>query len=269
MTENIHFWIDLETTGLEEGRETILEMAWFFTNSRYEMISPLRQRLTNLAPPAARLAGPRGAPGPLFDTTNLDHWEHPQYFHGRKVMEMHIESGLKEDHLRVDPNSIYTHPRDFERAYLDDLVEIRRDYEPFDKIILSGDGVSHYDCYLLDALWHNLFPLRPNFASDLAYWRCDVSSAARIVDPKVLEAGQKWAETDAAPFSMLASYGRTDCQSVPDFEDAADVNGSLWKFNREEMGASHRAAADVVNSLLNARILRHIPDFVDEIDSPF
>lgn len=273
MSFDVHFWLDLETTGLKVGKEAILEMAWFFTDTNLKLLSPVRQRLTCIQPPVTTKGGPRGLGDALFNPQRGADWDSERFFDTRNdknpnvVMDMHTESGLKADHLDAPGDAVFTHPRDFERAYLDDLVDIEAAADDtIGKIIMSGAGVSHLDNYMMDLVWPQQFPLLPPIdgSSRMAYWYLDVSTVTRLVPPSILEKGREWAEDPEAPFSLLA------CESGPNMWSERgnlfkrDKRG-IWTFDRSGV-VPHRAAGDLVVSLLDARLVRAMEQFTGDLD---
>lgn len=272
MSFDVHFWLDLETTGLEVGKEAILEMAWFFTDTNLKLLSPVRQRLTCIQPPQTETGGRRGPWMRSLDPQREDHWNDLELFDARNeqnprvVIDMHTASGLKADHLAAPRDAIFTHPRDFERAYLDDLVDIEATADDtIGKIIMSGAGVSHFDNYMMDLVWPQQFPLLPPIdgSSRMAYWYLDVSTVTRLVPPSILERGREWAEDPEAPFSLLA------CESGPNmWSERGDLfkrgRRDIWTFDRSGV-VPHRAAGDLVVSLLDARLIRGMEQYTGEL----
>lgn len=264
---DINFWLDLETTGLEIGIDAILEMAWMFTDSEYRMLTPLRQRLAHLKPSPRHNRAPRGG----RQTPQMAaFWKNPENFDTRNpdnpkiVMDMHAESGLMRDHLDAHPESVFTDPRDFERAFLDDIVAIgNRMGEPIGRIILSGAGVSHMDNYMLSEFWPKRFPLMPPTKHPMAYWYLDTSIATRMLPPGLLEQGREWAASSESPYSILECEEGINVIAGPAGFQVPDVTGDISQSRfRLDGVVPHRAADDLVVSLVDARLIRSLREFV-------
>lgn len=265
---DINFWLDLETSGLEIGIDAILEVAWMFTDSEYRMITPLRQRLAHLKPNPRHDRKPRDNRGQTPQMSLF--WKNPNNFDTRNpgnpklVMDMHEESGLMGDHLAADPESVFTDPRDFERAFMDDIVAIgKRMEEPIDRIILSGAGVSHMDNYMLAEFWPKRFPLMPPMNHPMAYWYLDTSIAARMLPSGLLKQGRGWAAEPGSLYSILACEEGTNVVAGPVDFQVPDAVGDI-SLSRFDLGGvvPHRAADDLVVSLVDARLIRNLREFV-------
>jgi len=264
---DLHLWLDFETSGLEIGRDRTLEVAWTITDNELRMLTPLRQRLACIEPPG----WPRtNCDGKLFDPRRDRHWDDPDFFDQRGqhglVQKMHEDSGLRRDHFEAPPEAVLTHARHFERLYLDDLHEAKKRLggSAF-RVILSGAGISHMDVYLLADLLPERFPLLPNpdGSTGMAYWHFDTSTAGRVLGAGVADKLRHWLRDPECPFDLIACEGGQDLWNesgvVNDDNDTAefDLTGAV----------PHRAVADVVWSLVDARLMRRIRQAPDLLTS--
>lgn len=269
---DLHLFIDFETSGLEIGRDRALEVAWTITDADLKMLTPLRQRLACIEPPDC----PRVSfvdQGKRFDPKQDDCWNDPDFFDQRGkhglVQKMHEDSGLRKDHFWAPPEKVLTHARHFERLYLDDLHTAKRRSggEAF-RVIISGAGISHFDVYLMADLLPETFPMLPppDGSSGLAYWQFDTSVAGRALPPGMPDKLRGWLKDPECPFDLIACEGGEDMwnampELVNDDNDVAefDLSGAV----------AHRAAADVVWSLVDARLMRRMDQAPDLLTSRY
>jgi hypothetical protein len=262
---NLLFWHDFETSGLEIGRDRILEAAWFFTDENLRLLTPVRQRLACIEPVGART----DFDGNLFDSSRSSDWITAEFFDQRGrtpgfVQQMHGDSGLTHDHLIVAPEMVLTDAKHFERMFLDDLFSAKEasggeaDYQ----VVLAGAGVSHMDVHMLADLLPRRFPLHPspNGSSGMAYWHYDVSTATRCLPPATMDRAREWLRDPEVPFDLLACESGTG--------DEWNESGLIKLTGSEPRQAEfdifgggvvrHRAASDVIESLIDARLIRRL-----------
>lgn len=278
---NLHFWLDFETSGLEIGRDRVLEVAWCFTDADLRMVTPLRQRLACIEPVGART----DVDGNLFDPQLRSDWLVPEFFDQRGafglVQEMHETSGLMADHLDADPAGVLTHARHFERLYLDDLRDAKCQFgsDRF-QVIISGAGVSHMDVHMLADLLPGQFPLMPNpdGSSGMAYWHHDTSTAARCLPPGLMEKARNWLKDPECPFDLIACEKGSNRENVQDeVVRTKRVKGELMARGQTDLISEfnldgvmrHRAASDVVESLVDARLMRRLDQVPDLLTSRY
>jgi hypothetical protein len=267
---DLHLWIDFETSGLEIGRDRVLEVAWCFTDANLRMLTPLRQRLACIEPPD----WPRvNCDGRKFNPKRDGHWNDPDFFDQRGeyglVQKMHEDSGLRRDHFEAPPEMVLTDARHFERLYLDDLhtAKNRIDSDMF-RVVISGAGISHMDVYMLTDLLPERFPLMPSpdGSSGMAYWQFDTSVAGRVLGSETMDKLREWLKDPECPFDLIAcEYGEDLWNEHPGLVKTrmvqGDLSGMVPVSEFDLSGAvTHRAAADVVFSLVDARLIRKITD---------
>lgn len=265
---DLYFWFDCETSGLDPNRDTVLEVAWCFTDERLRMVSPLRQRYTTIMAKPTGRDGRRPADQAhrLLDPSDEANWHDGAYI-SPVARQMHDDSGLREAWMRAaqaSPRSILTHSRDLFRLVADDLDLIEA--TSADRLVLAGAGVSHFDDSVLAEAFDRLYPRRPvidGLGSPLGPWhyRCFDTSVslwvadARAVVDRVLEKayGADSDDSEVVPYSVIQCEGRVDPQIGHLIKSDG---GESIEFAR---GAAvpHRAADDVVWSLLDARALRY------------
>lgn len=275
----LHLWIDFETSGLEIGRDRVLEVAWTITDGNLKMLTPLRQRLACIEPPD----WPRlGGDGQRFDPKRDTHWNDPDFFDQRGVhglvQKMHEDNGLRRDHYEAPAEVVLTDARHFERLYLDDLhtAKSRVDADEF-RVIISGAGVSHMDVYMLTDMLPERFPLMPppDGSSGMAYWQHDTSIAGRSLPPGLPEKLRDWLKDPECPFDLIACERGDDLwNESPELVKTqmvqGDLPGKVAVSHFDLTGAvAHRAAADVVWSLVDARLMRRIDQAPDLLTSRY
>lgn len=247
MTTTFHFWADFETTGLVPDMDTVLEAAWTITNDQLQMLTPLRSRLCVIDPPARRSkAANRQAKHPLGNLTSFSVGSLSVHDRGdwgllsQVVQDMHEMSGLRDalvgavNHPAESLRVLRT-ANDLGRLIQEDLAAV--DYDRTrDRLILSGAGVSHFDNRVFACHLPQLFPLGGESPTGYAYWQHDVSVAARVL-------GDTWTalRTDAAKLDGDHPIYLNECQGFS-FDPSALVG--------------HRAADDVIQALIDGRILR-------------
>lgn len=270
---DVYFWFDCETSGLNPHRDTVLEVAWCFTDEHLRLISPLRQRFTKIMAKATGRDGRRAADqyAHLLDPTDESMWHDNDYI-SPVARQMHEESGLRAawfDAYTRSPRRILTHPRDFHRLVVEDmeLAEIT----PADQLVLAGAGVSHFDDSVLTEAFDGFYPRRPVInggVSTLGKWhyRCfDTSVALWVAGPGARAAVEAVTarlkalpdpdrDETVLPFDLVECEQRVD-QEVSHLISFPDVAGPS-EFVRGA-AVQHRAADDVVWSLLDARALRY------------
>lgn len=248
-----HLWIDVETTGLDIHFDSILEMGWVITDENLAMVSPLRQRITNLTPPSGS--------GPASFRLNPDDSKHSKKCYDFRtscwepghlpvaVEKMHAESGLRAAWEATGVLSRLNHPRDIVRLIADDLMST--DFRVgTDKLVLSGAGVSHFENRLLPIHFSELFD--GSAAKLWAYWQCDPSNAWRLIgDPMKDKLRRRGLDHGDSPWGVIQVENDVD-DSLVHLVGESSVGtvfmpGALVK---------HRAADDVVAALIDARILR-------------
>jgi hypothetical protein len=272
---DLHLWIDFETSGLEIGRDRVLEVAWCFTDADLKMLTPLRQRLACIEPPD----WPRTSfvdRGARFDPKKDSSWNDPDFFDQRGVhglvQKMHEDNKLRRDHFVAPPEMVLTDAAHFERLYLDDLYTAKQHFEE-DKfqVVISGAGVSHMDVYMLADLLPDRFPLMPppDGSSGMAYWQFDTSVAGRVLGAGVMERLREWLKDPECPFDLVACERSENLwNELPGLIKTKRVHGGLMAEGQADLvsefdltgAVAHRAAADVVFSLVDARLMRKITD---------
>ena len=236
-----HFWLDFETTGLNVKQDAILEAGWTITDENLVMLTPLRQRFAALVP--AVKYPPSGQKFSTFEEGSFASL-------GKVVRDMHDKSGLTADWQTSFPSSRLQHPRDFERLVLDDMA--MAGFTRGDRLILSGAGVSHFDNRVLEQHFPSFYKVgdHPNWA----YWTHDTSVAARTLGSDMMERLRDKATEEESPLLFASFFA---CEQNVDFS----VKHLTWRvgdslrFTRMT-AVPHRAADDVMMSLIDGRILR-------------
>lgn len=262
-TTKIYVWFDCETTGLDPQFDTVLEVAWAFTDENLDLISPIYQRLTALSPAYQRSSYNMRKQVPPFDPTDLECWGEPAYFASpeayKVVHAMHADSGLIEDFQTINPRRIVRDAAELSRLFLDTFADVEDSYEAGTEfeMILSGDGVSHFDSHVLNVHLPELFPLLPSWDHPLAYYYFDVSPARRIIGKTSMERVARWAaDSDDSPFALVECTHSEDFVMAPDDIVVRAQDRPKW-FDRSKATA-HRAADDMIVSLLDARLIRFL-----------
>lgn len=239
MSENprlFHFWLDFETTGLNVRKDVILEAAWTVTDENLVMLTPLRQRFAALVPSLRenRTFGSSAFRG-LSDVPR----------------KMHAESGLADawgapgaGFLRLE------HARDFERLVFDDLAMVG--FTENDRLLLSGAGVSHFDNRVLEEHFPSFYSLAGQ--GNWAYWTHDTSVAARALGADMMERLRHKAFDQEDPAMRASLFA---CEQGVDFsvKHLSLRLGDSFRFV-PKAAVPHRAADDVMMSLIDGRILR-------------
>lgn len=268
----LYFWFDCETTGLNPHRDTVLEVAWCFTDDRLRQLTPLSQRYTKLAAKATGRDGRRPAWQPrVLDPSDDADWHDNDYI-SPVARQMHEDSGLREAWIcaaQESPRRILTHPRDLFRLVAEDLDSVAA--TPDDRLVLAGAGVSHFDDSVLTEAFDRFYPRRPVIdggTSPLGTWhyRCFDTSIglwvgdARALTERVLERayGADADASDVVPFSVIESEQGAEAEVAHLVRSDGDES---YEFARSA-AVGHRAADDVVWSLLDARALRYAVSLV-------
>lgn len=272
-SRELYFWFDCETTGLDPNRDTVLEVAWCFTDEHLRLISPLRQRYTKIIAPATGRDGRRPADQHrhLLDPSDDTSWHDDNYI-SPVARQMHEDSGLRDawlDAYDASPRSILTHSRDLFRLVSEDLDLIEA--TPQDRLVLAGAGVSHFDDSVLAEAFDRFYPRRPVIdggTSPLGQWhyRCFDTSVALWVgnaQKQVMELARKLDRVPSPeddepllPFDLIECEQRTD-PGATHLVHYGPVGASPGQFTRSA-AVPHRAADDVMWSLLDARALRYL-----------
>lgn len=246
-----HFWTDVETTGLKVDCDAVLEISWMLTDANLKMVSPLRQRFTNLTPPAnagARLKPDSGHMCLRFIPGKAGCWTHLD----PKVMQMHQDSGLREAWEESGELARLNHPQDVIRLILDDLVAVGFTVG-VDKLVLSGAGVSHFENRLLPLHFPGLFDL-PLWE----YWTLDSSTGARLLGPGMMSwLRKRGLDSPSSPWSIVEVENDVD-DSLVHLIGNSDA-GTVFL---PSTIVKHRAADDVVAALLDARLMRNAEELI-------
>lgn len=266
---DVLFWFDCETGGLRPNVDTVLEVAWCFTDEHLRLISPLRQRFTKIMAKATGRDGRRPVmeSGRLLDPTDESSWHDNSYI-SSVARQMHEESGLRAawfDAYKTNPRSILTHSRDFYRLVVEDM-EVA-DIGPDDRIALAGAGVSHFDDSVLTEVFDEFYPRRPIIDGGVSpvgrwHYRCfDTSVALSVggngaraaVEAVAAKLAQK---PDPDRDDVILPFDLVECEKRVDHQVNHVVDLDSNEFLRSKL-VQHRAADDVVWSLLDARALRY------------
>lgn len=267
---HFHLFIDFETTGLNPQADTALEAGWVITDDTFVMLTPLRSRLMRITPDRSRQ--PFLPEHPLVKNGVYDFrmTEHVAYL-SDAVRNMHLESGLVDDHEdaeRGEDMSVLTHPRDFERLIMEDLIAVDFQRAKGDKLVISGAGVSHFDVNVMAVHWPEMFPLMPERYDLTTYWQHDTSVAWRTLGEHVENAIRARVPllSDLAPgdehWSPFWSLFTAEAPADPDAGHLVGVREDGWAVLYRDNVRRHRAADDVVASLLDARMLRRADEIL-------
>jgi hypothetical protein len=262
-----YFFFDAETTGLRVEQDTVLEVAWCLTDEDLRLVTPLRQRFASIK------AGPSGRVGSrnygyAFDPAEPEDWHNNERI-SDLVRDMHTDSSLRAEWVLTAeqrPYRLLRHATDFTRLAEEDLDLVRFDNQ-HDRLVLAGAGVSHFDNDLLTVVFDGFYPERPIIGGSWAYWCFDTSVAVRVAGARdaVDELATRLAKPvdsgeEILPFSLVA------CEVGPEQDETDRLvvsnkrgtdEGGLEEFVRD-YAVEHRAADDVMCSLLDARALRYL-----------
>jgi oligoribonuclease (3'-5' exoribonuclease) len=258
--KTFYFWFDCETTGLDPLGDTVLEVAWCFTNEDLELLTPIRQRFTKImAPPSGRNARFRSIVDPSDDADWAENV-------GEFVRNMHTDSGLRDAWIKTDaerPYRVLRHPQDLVRLVHEDfeLIDLWR---AEDRLVLAGAGVSHFDDAVLTEAFGGFYPARP-IGKGLWHYRCfDTSVAVMVADARA-EIDELTAQL-AKPIESgdeILPYHLVACQKGPEQDETDHLVTTSGQWHGDEAfvranAVPHRAADDVMCSLLDARALRYL-----------
>lgn len=146
----LFLWLDLETTGLNPGRDHLLEAAVAVTTADADL---------KVLVEAAWLHRPPHL-GDLLADGDLD----------QVVVNMHRESGLWD--ALLDPNREHLDILRIGAEIAILLGSVRRKGE---EVALAGSGVGHFDRQWVQRLW-------PALGSSLTYWTMDVGPGRRMAE---------------------------------------------------------------------------------------
>lgn len=241
-------WVDSETTGLHHPTNTILELAWFVTDSDGEPLTPLRSRFTAIQPDDS----------PMIPAGN-DQWnvaEGLDAVPSRFVRDMHDASGLTADHAAAQgEGGIIRCAPVAEQLMLDDLRHAwhtapAQDHRTLSR--LAGDGVAHFE----DTQFTLNFPAvygGPDAA--LHYRPVDVSGALEVMTRGRGDIGQVLAANPERAFQHVRTL---TVGSWPTFglrnhaDDDIARSPKAWAAAYE---TPHRAAADIVRAWVVYRLI--------------
>lgn len=244
MPDTTHYllWLDLETTGLRvEGynADTILETSWFLTDAARRPLTPLRSRYCAIAPTDGRPNLPNEMGG----------WDHNPH---AVVVDMHRESGLRDDHYAAQEARLVVTSGDVLAALITEDVRAAIGPEPA-AIHLAGDGVTNLDARMIMNRMPTLLADGGNSAL-LHYAAHDTSQYLRVLLGHDHDAHEQViglnAPAAAAALREL-TIGRYPTFGMPgDRLTTSTFND--WVFAGK---GRHRAAPDVVTSWLVDRVL--------------
>jgi hypothetical protein len=259
-----YFWFDAETTGLRVHDDTVLELAWCLTDENLKLLTPLRQRFTSIAArPSSRGSG--RFIGYQFDPADPEDWHNNERI-SEFVRSMHVDSGLYAEWVETAearPYRLLRRANDFTRLAEEDLDLIRFDNQ-HDKLVLAGAGVSHFDNDLLTEVFDGFYPERPIVGSNWAYWCFDTSIAVRVAGAReaIDELNDQLAADTYESGAEILPYSLIECQKGPEQDGLDHLISTTSHSGAEEFVRSaaipHRAADDVMCSLLDARTLRYL-----------
>lgn len=247
-----HLWFDCETTGLDIKSDVVLEVAWVVTDDRFRMLTPLRQRYTNIFTQ------------PKVDS--LVEWceDNAEI---SVAAAMHQKSGLAGDWDAENERRVIRNVHGLTRLIDDDLALAGFEGWEGDRVVLAGAGVSHFDNHILSFHAPGFYPPSSGFIDGMwAYWRTlDTSMLWRTLGAPFMQVLREKAFGNNAPYSVLECEmpGPTVYRPIEhllELDAVAKQRGvEMWKFVPDAV-IPHRAADDVVDALLTARAVRAIPD---------
>lgn len=211
-------FLDLETTGLDPDRLTILEAAWTVTDSSLFQKTPIRSRFTEFS---ANSSYGTISPSSSSWTRNVSEF----------VIRMHADSGLTNDWLDCPRSRLVKSIAELDRLILDDLFLSGWDGES--QFVLAGAGLAAFDRIILGVSKSQLLEYTH-------YRSADSSVACELLGlsvPKSLESTKSFIE---GWLSSEDNFVLGEGITLPD-----------WKSSQ-----THRSAVDVSLSILIARSLR-------------
>lgn len=161
MNRDLLLWFDLETTGLDEQTDIILEVGWGITDTDLEWV--IEPKSTIVLPSNLHIR--LDDDGQIAEVTLKDLPVHPV------VVSMHVESGLWDEMLRKHDDLVRYGPTlaDVEADIIQEINRLRDN----GRVTLAGTGVSQFDMRWIK---HYM----PRLHNILTYYCIDIGTYERV-----------------------------------------------------------------------------------------